>query len=117
MSEFVLLYRSAPDSIDENMEETEQGRERLGRWRAWMEGIRQKGQLKDRGLPLRRAGKVVRGRRAIVDGPFMETKEVVGGFSVIEAKDLAEAAAIAAECPIVEGGGSVEVRPIMRFTA
>lgn len=116
MSEFVLLYRSAPESMDDNMENTEQGRERLGKWRDWMEGIRQKGQLKDRGVPLKRAGTVVR-KREVVDGPFMETKEVLGGFSIIEAKDLAEAASIAAQCPIVEGGGSVEIRPVMRFTS
>jgi hypothetical protein len=41
---------------------------------------------------------------------------VVGGFSVIEAKNLAEAAEIASGCPILEGGGLVEVRPVMQMS-
>ena len=114
MSEFVLLYRS-PEAIDDDMTQTEEGRERLARWRRWMDGVKASGHLKDVGLPLKRAGKVVRSRRQVVDGPFMETKEVTVGFSVIEARDFAEAETIASECPILEGGGSVEIRPILRF--
>ena len=115
MSEFVLLYRGNPEGMDERMGETEQGRQRLESWRRWMDGVRQNGQLKDAGLPLKRSGKVVRARNRIVDGPFAETKEVVAGFSIIEAKDFEEAQAIAAGCPMLEGGGSVEIRPVLRF--
>jgi len=53
----------------------------------------------------------------VTDGPFAETKEVLGGFSIIEAKDIDEAARIAEGCPILEGEGSVEVRPVMPFEA
>lgn len=115
MSEFVLLYRGNPEGIDERMGETEEGRKRLEAWRRWMDSIRQKGQLKDVGLPLKKAGKVVRARNRVVDGPFIETKEVIAGFSVIEARDFEEAQSIAAGCPMLEGGGSVEIRPILRF--
>jgi hypothetical protein len=48
----------------------------------------------------------------ITDGPFLETKEVIVGFYVIEAYDLDEALAIARKNPIVKRGGGVEVRPI-----
>jgi len=62
------------------------------------------------------SGSVVRGRsKNVTDGPYVETKEVVGGFSIIEAKDIAEAARIASGCPMLEGGGSVEVRPVMQL--
>jgi hypothetical protein len=49
----------------------------------------------------------------VTDGPFVETKEVLGGYYLVEAKDLDEALAIAKLCPARFGG--VEVRPIMNF--
>jgi len=47
----------------------------------------------------------------VTDGPFAETKEAVGGYYLIEARDLDHAISIARECPAPFGG--VEVRPIM----
>ena len=49
----------------------------------------------------------------ITDGPFIETKEVLGGVFVIEARDLDHALALAKLTPIVDGG--VEVRPLLGF--
>jgi hypothetical protein len=46
------------------------------------------------------------------DGPYAETKEQLGGYYLIEAKDLDEATAIAARIPEVNYGGAIEVRPI-----
>lgn len=51
------------------------------------------------------------GKVALTDGPFTETKEQLGGFYLIEAKDLDEATRLAAMIPTAEAG-SVEVRPI-----
>ena len=51
------------------------------------------------------------GKLAVTDGPFAETKETLGGFFLIEAKDINEAIAIAAEWPSARIG-SIEVRPI-----
>jgi hypothetical protein len=48
----------------------------------------------------------------ITDGPFLDSKEVVAGFYVIEAPDLDAALAIARRNPVVTGGGAVEVRPV-----
>ncbi|MGH3319344.1 MAG: YciI family protein [Streptosporangiaceae bacterium] len=47
----------------------------------------------------------------VTDGPFVETKEALGGFYVVEAADLDQALAIAKLCPA--GGGGVEVRPVL----
>lgn len=59
----------------------------------------------------------VRGGKAVTtDGPFAETKEQLGGFYLVEARDQAQAAAIAARIPGARYG-SVEVRPIMTFEA
>jgi hypothetical protein len=49
----------------------------------------------------------------VTDGPFIETKEALGGYYLIEAKDLDQALAIAKLCPAPYGG--VEVRPVMTF--
>ena len=57
------------------------------------------------------------GEVTTTDGPFAETKEALGGFYLIEAKDLDEALELAAACPAVRYGGSVEVRPIVEFEA
>jgi hypothetical protein len=48
----------------------------------------------------------------ITDGPFIDSKEVVAGFYVIEAPDLDAVLAIAGANPVVRGGGAVEVRPV-----
>jgi len=64
-----------------------------------------------------RTAKTVRvreGRISATDGPFMETREVLGGFILIEAADMDEAVAIAAGIPLAQRG-AVEVRPIMNF--
>jgi hypothetical protein len=49
------------------------------------------------------------------DGPFAETKEGLGGFYIIEAKDLDAALALGAQCPAITYGGSIEVRPVVEF--
>ena len=55
------------------------------------------------------------GERAITDGPFAETREVLGGYFVIDVPDLDVALDWAARCPGARGGGSVVVRPIADF--
>lgn len=51
------------------------------------------------------------GKVAITDGPFAETKEQLGGYHVLECKDLDEAMALAQRIPTLPAGGAVEVRP------
>lgn len=57
------------------------------------------------------------GKTISTDGPFAETKEQLGGYYMVEAKNLDEAIAIAARIPAVRYGGSIEVRPIMELGA
>jgi hypothetical protein len=56
-------------------------------------------------------------KRVITDGPFAETKEQLGGFLLIECKDLDEAISIAARFPMVHLGGAIEVRPVIPASA
>ena len=116
MSEFVFLYRSTVERQREYMGTPEAAQKSMQAWQAWMEDLKKKGALKDFGQPLDRGGKVVRGeKKQVVDGPYAETKDIVNGFSIIEAKDLAHAAELAQGCPVLQGGGLVEIRPLLKL--
>jgi hypothetical protein len=54
------------------------------------------------------------GKPVVTDGPYLELKEVVGGFIRLETEDIDEAVAIAATWPTLRGSSSVEVRPILQ---
>src|SRR5215472_15520729 len=104
----------------------------LSRWRGWsiprtnaaddaeMDGLVQ-GACRSRschrpGPTLERAGKLVKGsKKAVTDGPFAEAKDIIGGFTLIEARDLDQATELSKGCPILEVEGSVEVRPVMKL--
>jgi hypothetical protein len=58
--------------------------------------------------------RVVGGRTLMTDGPFADTKEVLGGFCLIEAANLDEAIELAAGIPAARLGGGVEIRPVLR---
>jgi hypothetical protein len=115
MSEFIFLYRTPEAERRERMGTPERAQQSMQMWMAWMRELEAKGHLKDRGQPLDGAGKVVRKGKVVTDGPYAETKDLVAGFTIIEAKDLDEAAALAAGCPILQGSGAVEVRPVLRL--
>jgi hypothetical protein len=88
----------------------------MEKWTAWFKDLGAKGHLKEPGHPLEHTGKVVTGKEKTVnDGPYAEAKDVVGGYIVIEAQDLPHAVEISKGCPILEAGGSVEVRPIQKL--
>ncbi len=111
MSEFTYLFRggAAPGSPDLTQQ-------RMQRWVAWMKDLGQKGHIKDPGNPLEPTGKFVKGnQKTVTDGPYAETKDVIGGYMVIEARDIDHAVEISKDCPIFEAGGGVEVRPIMKM--
>lgn len=108
MNEFVFLYRGGMGTNPT----PEQREASMKRWQAWFAKLGEEGKLKDWGAPLTQKGKHVAAGGVITDGPFAEGKEVIGGFSIIKAKDLADAAQIAKSCPTFETGGSVEVRQV-----
>ena len=111
MSEFDYLYRNS-----ERPPSPELMQQQMQKWMAWMKELQEKGHIKDVGHPLERVGKVVKSSgKSISDGPFAEAKDVVGGYTLIEAKDLNQAAELASGCPIFNVGGYVEVRPVMKM--
>lgn len=111
MSEFLYIYRGREsESSPEQMQRT------LQKWMAWLKELKENGHLKDPGHPLESNSKFVKGKRkTIVDGPFVEVKDLVCGYTLIEAHDLKQAAELAKGCPILEFEGEVEVRPILQL--
>lgn len=82
---------------------------------AWADGMREKGYYKGGSKLTDDAGKILRdngGRVATTDGPFAESKEIVGGYFLISARDYAEACRLAESCPHVKYGSYIEVRQV-----
>lgn len=110
MTEFVFLYRGG-----ERPTSPEQMQQTLQKWTTWFKSLAEKGHVVDRGQPLERTGKTVGAGKVVTDGPFAEAKDVVGGYTLVKAADVSEAAELAKGCPILERGGRVEVRPVMKL--
>jgi hypothetical protein len=90
--------------------------EELPRWNALLEWVREQG-IEASGLELDDPAKarVVRvrdGETLITDGPFLETKEVLGGYFLADCRDLDQAIELAERVPLL-GRGSVEIRPVV----
>jgi len=116
MSDYIYLFRTTPDARRAAMGSPELAQQSMQRWLAWLRDLETKGHVKDRGQPLENEGKVVRGsKKVITDGPFPEVKDLVAGFMIVQARDIAQAAELAKGCPILEGDGAVEVRPVMQM--
>jgi hypothetical protein len=113
MSEFVYLFRSSEAERRDAIGTPERAQRSLQAWLAWIRELEAKGHLKNPGQPIAPAGKVVRGKKKVVtDGPYVEGKDMVLGFIIVEARDLAQAVELATGCPMLEGSGSVEIRPV-----
>lgn len=115
MAQYMLLLHQAPNY---NMDlPREKMLEMTKRYMAWADSLRQKGKLAG-GEKLTAGGvrhiKVTGGKPVASDGPYAEAKDVIGGYFVIEAKDMAEVESIARECPhlFIAATNWVEIRPI-----
>jgi hypothetical protein len=114
MAKFLFLYRNSNESYGSLS--PEQMQQMLQKWNAWItEGLRQ-GWMLEAGDGLKKEGRVVNARKVVTDGPFIETKDIVGGYSIVQADTVDAAAELAKGCPIFLRGGSVEVRPLQGVT-
>jgi hypothetical protein len=113
MSEFVLLFRRpmSPTESPQRMQELMQ------RWQTWYQDLEKTGHLAHLGQPLDMTGAAVvtNAKGSYRDGPYAETKDIVGGYSVVSASDLAEAIELTKGHPVFEMGGMIEVRPVMKL--
>ena len=111
MADFLYVFRGggyqqlSPEQMQKHMQV----------WGTWIGELSKRGQFKA-GDPLEPAGKQVKGKKkVVVDGPFAEAKDLVGGYLLVTADSLDEATELARGCPILEVDGSVEVRPIRKM--
>ncbi|MBI5094942.1 MAG: hypothetical protein HZB26_21215 [Candidatus Hydrogenedentes bacterium] len=109
-SEYLLLFRGAQWDKELSPAEIQKV---MSQWTAWYERLLQQGKLKG-GQPLVHEGRIVSGKkgRTVADGPFAESKEAIGGYFLLTVHDFDTALEIAKECPALEYGLTVEVRPV-----
>src|SRR5579872_4470377 len=111
MKEFVLIFRS--DALPE-VKLTPEGTMIISeQWQNWIGGIVAQDKLVARGNRLGNEGKTVKPNNVVINGPYAEIKEMLGGYTIIRADSIEEATEIAKGCPILEVGGNVEVRDII----
>jgi hypothetical protein len=110
MKDFLLIYRSEFSTVPTASPEQMQAMTK--KWMDWVGSIAAQNKLTDRGNRLTTDAKVVRPDDLVTDGPYMETKEAIAGYSIVKTETLDEAVEIAKGCPVFLVGGSVEVREI-----
>jgi hypothetical protein len=109
-SQYMLLFRGpdwdrglAPDAAQRLLDEV----------MAWFDSLQQRGLVRGGG-PLAREGTILSGKtERRFDGPFAESKEVVGGYLMLAVDDFDEAVAIARECPTLAHGIDIEIRTVL----
>ena len=108
--EYMLLFRGTDWHKKLSPEDLEHAMDKV---MAWFESLKEQGKCTG-GHPLEREGKLVSGKqgRNVADGPFAESKEAIGGYFYLQVADENEAIEIAKQCPGLEYGAVVEVRPV-----
>ena len=106
MAKYLLIYRDQLGKPNEPSEAEMQAF--LALWGEWFAKF--PGAIVDGGDALLPTGRVISPEGVVSDGPYVEAKEMIGGFSVLQADNYDAAVAIARECPISKIGGAIEVR-------
>ncbi len=113
MKDFMLIFIGA--DYNELGLSAEEIQTQMGKWWAWQAKMDKAGIVKG-GQALRPDAKRITGPdRTLSDGPFAESKEMVGGFYIVQAEDFDAAAKIAEDYPDYDFGGTVEIREVMVF--
>jgi len=109
---FMLFFRNSGPETHVHLS-PEQRQELVQRWNAWYDGLARRGKAVE-GQPLEAETRFVSGAAGsrVVDGPFAEGKEAIGGYVKLLVRDMAEATEIAQRHPGLEYGLIIEVRPM-----
>ena len=110
MPKFMFVYRGGHDGMEHASPEEMQ--QVMQVWMDWIQDGVKAGWLLDGGDGLKPEGAIVNADLSVTDGPFTESKELVGGYSMVQAPDLAAAIELAKGSPMPQSGGSVEVRAL-----
>ena len=112
MAQFVLFMRGSAAGFAKMT--PEQIQQVIQKYESWARQLVGQGKLRGGEKLQDDGGRAVRlqNGKLVIDGPFPETKETIGGYYVVESKDYDEAIEIAKGCPIFSSGGTVEVRQV-----
>ena len=112
MKDFMFIFKGASQQYNYSPEQMQQ---HMQNWFGWIESLKANN-LYVSGEALLPGGKTVTGSKKLVtDGPFAESKELVGGFVIIRVESYEEAAEIAKGCPDLALEGAVEIREVVKF--
>jgi hypothetical protein len=112
MTKYLFIYRN-PLAMDARQPSQEEMKAMFAQWDAWKSKF--KANILDTGDGLKPTGKVLKGG-AVTDGPHVESKEIIGGYSIVQAESYENAVAVARECPIsAMPGAYIEVREMAGF--
>ncbi len=109
-SEYMFLFRGTDWHKGLSQEEIQQV---VTQMKAWFDRLTEQGKAKA-GKGLIQEGKILSGKKGrwVADGPFVESKEAIAGFFLLQVDSLDEAVVIAKDCPLLNHGATVEVRPV-----
>ena len=113
MTEFMMIFRN--DYNPSFKPSPEQMQASIKQWQDWIGGIAAQGKFLSTNR-LGVEGKTLKPNNVIIDGPYAEVKEIVGGYVLVKANSINEAMKLAEGCPILNIGGHVEVRSVMPMT-
>ena len=114
MNEFLLVFRrDAAADGSAQQPSPEQMQAMMKPWQDWLGSLAAQNKLVAAGNRLASEGRVVKAGGVITNGPYVETKEAIGGYTIIRAASIDEAAELSKDCPITMVGGNVEVRTIV----
>jgi hypothetical protein len=113
MPKFMLLLHDRPRAFAKMSPEDMQ--QVVQKYVAWGRKLRARRLLAESHKLTEDAGRVMRrarGRVLVTDGPYAESKELLGGYFIVKAKDYEAAAETARDCPHLDYGGTIEVRQV-----
>ena len=112
MNQFMMIFRK--EKKEEAQPTPEQMQAMFQSWQDWIGGIAAQGKFVSSDA-LGNSGRTVNSAGPLTDGPYVEVKEMIGGYAIVKADTLDEAVSLADGCPILNIGGTVEVRDVMVF--
>jgi len=114
MKDFVLIIKM--HVLPEESFSPDESQSRMQKWESWMDTIIEKNILVSRGNRLGTEIKTVKAGNVVINGPFAETKEIIGGFIIIRASSIDEAVEIVKSCPaVIDGWANIEVRNVFIY--
>lgn len=110
MKDYILIFRADYSYIATMPDDERQAMTQ--RYMDWVSGLAAQDKLVDRGNRLAPTGKTVSANNVVTNGPYMEVKEFIGGYSVIRAESYDEAVKLMDDCPVFELNGKIEIREL-----